>query len=74
MSARYNEVDEDTNDILLGYMRSYGEKKANAEDSIDEDSRSEDDCEDEDEEKEELKEKEEEKAGEEPVKKKRKRN
>ena len=74
MSARYNEVDEDTNDILLGYMRSHGEREANPEGSVDEDSRPEEDSEDEDEEKEESKEEEKEKDEEEPVRKKRKRN
>ena len=36
MSARYNKVDEDPNDILLGYLREFcfdpcGEKEANPE-------------------------------------------
>ena len=43
MSARYNKVDEDPNDILLGYLRSLcidpcGEKEANPEDDKEGDS------------------------------------
>ena len=43
MSARYNKVDYDPNDILLGYLRSFcidpcGEKEANQEDDKEGDS------------------------------------
>ena len=43
MSARYNKVDYDPNDILLGYLRSLcsdpcGEKEANPEDDKEGDS------------------------------------